>query len=301
MRIVLAVDGSGSSEQARDLIASLPWPAGTSITLLRAWDIPATWLAESAMAGGDWLSNAEAAMQHDAEASLANMATSLEGRGWTIDRRVVRGRAAGAILAAARELDADLIALGSRGHGTIASMLLGSVSAEVAELARCSVLVARAPRVSRLLVATDGSACAGIIPDVLAGWGSFKGLPAIALSVTPVASPAFRLMVGLYTLGSMSLEQEQDETRALYGRHAAAMAEGLSRNGIPAESDTRDGDAAGEIIRAAAEVQADLVVTGSRCLHGLDRWILGSVARNVLLHTGASVLIVRRKGAPPPS
>jgi hypothetical protein len=32
---------------------------------------------------------------------------------------------------------------------------------------------------------------------------------------------------------------------------------------------------------------------GSRGLTGLDRLLLGSVARNVLLHTGASVLIVR--------
>lgn len=46
-------------------------------------------------------------------------------------------------------------------------------------------------------------------------------------------------------------------------------------------------------IALASERQADLVIVGSRCLHGLDRWLLGSVARNVLLHTHASVLIVR--------
>ena len=57
------------------------------------------------------------------------------------------------------------------------------------------------------------------------------------------------------------------------------------------------GDAAHEILTAARERQADLIVTGSRCLHGVDRWLLGSVARNVVLHADASVLIVRPKGS----
>ena len=52
------------------------------------------------------------------------------------------------------------------------------------------------------------------------------------------------------------------------------------------------------IIAAAEANKADLVVTGSRCLHGLDRWLLGSVARNVLLHATASVLILRRRQTP---
>jgi nucleotide-binding universal stress UspA family protein len=76
------------------------------------------------------------------------------------------------------------------------------------------------------------------------------------------------------------------------------MAEALSAIGIPAQPELRSGDAAHEIIAAVEAHEADLVVTGSRCLHGLDRWLLGSVARNVLLHAARSVLIVRRRGMP---
>jgi nucleotide-binding universal stress UspA family protein len=76
------------------------------------------------------------------------------------------------------------------------------------------------------------------------------------------------------------------------------MAGRLSEHGIPAEAEVRLGDAAREIIAAASARQVDLVVTGSRCLHGMDPWLLGSVARNVLLHTHASVLIVRPKATP---
>jgi nucleotide-binding universal stress UspA family protein len=295
VHILVALDGSAAAQQARDLVASLSWPHGTSITLLTAIDIPAAWMTAEATTAIDWLPEAEEAMSRETEASLVGMAAPLDGRGWTIDHRVVRGRPASAVLTAADELEADLIVLGSRGHGAIASMLLGSVSAEVADQADCSVLVARAPRVSSLLVATDGSDSAVLIPEVLAGWGSFGDLPAIALSVTPVDSPAFELMVRLYTLGRMSLEHERDELRERYGQYAAAMAASLSANGIPARADVRSGDAADEIIRAAADAHVDIIVTGSRRLRGLDRWLLGSVARNVAVHAATSVLIVRQQ------
>jgi nucleotide-binding universal stress UspA family protein len=298
VRIILAVDGSPSSEQARDLVAALAWPRGTSITVVTAFDIPTAWMTESAAMAGDWLARIEDETRRAAEASLVDAAAPLDGKGWTVDRRVVRGRAAGAILALAQDVGADLIVLGSRGHGTIASMVLGSVSAEIAEQARCSVLVARGPTVSRLLVATDGSECAGIIPTVIGQWDVFRGMPAIALSVAPVDSPAFGLMVRLYTLGAMSLEAEQQELRDRFRQYAKDTAKELSSHGVTARAESRSGDAADEIIRAAVDADADLIVTGSRCLHGLDRWLLGSVARNVLTHTRSSVLIVRKETVP---
>lgn len=293
MRILLAIDGSRSSIQARDLVASLSIPGGSSVTMLTAYEIPAAWFGDPLAAGGAGLAEAEEAVRRDAESTLAQLAAPFIGRDWSVDRRVVRGRAPGVIVDAAADVAADLIVLGSRGHGPIASMLLGSVSAEVVERASCSVLVARGLGVSRLLVATDGSPSAELIPDVLATWGAFEGLPAVAVSVTPVNSPAFELMVDLYTLGSLSLEPDRQELRERHQGHASAMATRLSENGIPAKAEVRTGDAAREIIAAAAARQVDLVVTGSRYQHGLDRWLLGSVSRNVLLHAGVSVLIVR--------
>jgi nucleotide-binding universal stress UspA family protein len=296
MRILLAVDGSPSSIEARDLVASLPWPEKTSVTVLMAYQLPTGWFGDLAAAG--WLPESERALEAEAEATLDKLAAPLDGHGWMIDRRLLRGRAASAILSLADEVEADLIVLGSRGHGPIGSMLLGSVSAEVADRARCSVLVARGPRVSRLLVATDGSECSLIIPDVIGGWVALSGLPAVSLSVTPVDSPAFEMMVKLYTMGGHPLEPDQRELRKHHEQLAAAMAGRLSAAGIPARAAVRDGDAAHEIIKATAEVDADLVVTGSHGLRGIDRWLLGSVARNVLLHTKASVLIVRRRDEP---
>ena len=51
--------------------------------------------------------------------------------GLTVESAVLRGRPAAAIVDDASRMAADLMVVGSRGHGTIESMLLGSVSAEV--------------------------------------------------------------------------------------------------------------------------------------------------------------------------
>ncbi len=296
MRILVALDGSPSSLTARDLVAGLRWPAKTAVTLMSAVDIPIAWAADGLAPGGDWLADAEAALRQQAQETLTAMREPLEGRGWTIDDRVAEGRAATAILSAARDVDADLIVVGSRGLGPIRSMLLGSVSAEVVGRTDRPVLVARGPRVSRAVVATDGSDGASALVDVLARWGILRGLEAVAISVAPVDSPVFELMVSLYTLGGELFERQRKELLELHRGYAAQLAERLAESGIASVEMVATGDAAQEILTAASGRRADLIVTGSRGLHGVDRWLLGSVARNVVLHAGASVLIVRPKG-----
>jgi nucleotide-binding universal stress UspA family protein len=53
-----------------------------------------------------------------------------------------------------------------------------------------------------------------------------------------------------------------------------------------------EGHAPEQIINAAASLGCGLIVMGSRGMTGLKRILLGSVARAVLLHSTASVLIV---------
>ena len=277
MRLLLALDGSPSSLEGRDLVGGLRWPPGTSITLATAYEIPATWIPRRHRSRKG-LSHVEETVRREIGAFLAAAALPLQDRGWVVDLLAVRGRAATAIVATADEAGADLIVLGSRGRGSIRSMLLGSVSDEVAAEARQSVLVARGAAVSRALVAANGFACTAAIPAALARWSALRGIPAIALSVAPVASHGYELFVKVYTMGSEPLERQREELMTLHQGYADEMATQLSAVGIPAEPMVRGGDAAREIIAAAEEQGADLVVTGSRCLHGVDRWLLGSVA-----------------------
>ncbi|HVM24090.1 MAG TPA: universal stress protein [Candidatus Limnocylindrales bacterium] len=292
MKILLAIDGSACSIVARDLVGSLRWPPATEVVLLGAYDVPIDWTGGvgSTM---DWVGDIEDATREVLEQQLDELAVPLAEAGLATTRLVVKGRTASVIVDVAREQRADLVVTGSRGRGPLRSMLLGSVAAEVAGDAPCPVLVARSPAVSRLLVATDGSPAALAIPDRLAAWGVFAGQPAEAVAVSIPDGPIFETAVSLYTLGDKRLASRRQELRATYERDAEEMAARLTESGMPAVAHLRAGDPAHEILAVAEERGADLIVTGTRGLGGIDRLLLGSVARNVLTHARCSVLVMR--------
>lgn len=69
-----------------------------------------------------------------------------EAEGVEIEQRVVQGSAGGALVEAAR--DADLLVVGSRGHGGFVGLLLGSVSQQCVHHAPCPAVVVRHPETS---------------------------------------------------------------------------------------------------------------------------------------------------------
>lgn len=296
MKILLAIDGSPGATTARDLVVARPLPESTDVHFVAAYQVHADWAPELG-AGMAWIDDAETAMQDTLHETLETMALPFVAAGITPVPHVIRGRPATVICDVARSIGADLVVTGSRGRGVIAATLLGSVAAEVATHASCPVLVARSPSVSRLLVATDGSRSAVHIPDRLAAWGIFRGLPADVVGVSISATPTFELIVGLYTLGDDRLEDKRRDLHQRYATSAESMASQLTAIGIPATAQVRTGDVAHEILGAARDGGADLVITGSRGLGALDRLLLGSVARSVLTHFGGSVLIMREPEA----
>jgi len=57
------------------------------------------------------------------------------------------------------------------------------------------------------------------------------------------------------------------------------------------------GDPAGAICQVAEDEGADLVVVGNRGMHGLKRWVIGSVPQAVLHKSPSSVLVVDTRSA----
>jgi nucleotide-binding universal stress UspA family protein len=290
MRIVMGVDGSDSSLAAVRLVTSTTWPAGTTIRLVGAFELAS---ARTDLAAPPSDRSADDDGQRTLFDSLRRLAEPLRRTGLDTETVVARGRAADVLLAEAEDLSADLIVVGSRGLGTAASVLLGSVSATLVDHAACPVLVARGPRISRILVATDGSQSSEAIPAVVASWDVFRDLP---IDVVCVAPPTRR--GGGATMLSMraGIESQLVDASHEVDRYlvmANEMAARLVAAGWRATSSVRRGEAAAEIETAALDLGADLIITGSRGLSGLQRLLLGSVAHHVLLHSQCSVLVMR--------
>jgi len=62
---------------------------------------------------------------------------------------------------------------------------------------------------------------------------------------------------------------------------------------VPAEAVMRRGEPYREIIRAASELQIDLIILATHGRSGFARMLLGSTAEKVVRHAGCPVLVVR--------
>jgi nucleotide-binding universal stress UspA family protein len=295
MRVLLAIDGSDSAGLALELVANIGWPAGSEILVAEAVE------TEAAVFGGPWPALAvdhadriEDEMRAAAQQTVDDACRHLARPGLSVNTAVLSGRPASAIVDRARGMSADLIVLGSRGHGTIESMLLGSVSAEVVDHAPAPVLVARTPRFGRVVLAWDGSSCASRAATLLRSWPIFARSQVRVVTVADI-EPAW--WTGFPTPGAAEASamylDAAEATRLHYDKMAREMADRLRFAGLAVDAERRDGDAATELISAAAAYNADLIVMGTHGRTGLARLLIGSVARNVLHHASSSVLVVR--------
>jgi len=142
----------------------------------------------------------------------------------------------------------------------------------------------------------EGPACgrAGDAPGDPADWPIFRGLRTTVISVSDVAVPwSAGMAPGLYDQVMESYVESVQEARREVAALVSTSADRLSDAGLLTSVDVRDGDPAATLVKAAAEHGSDLIVMGTRGLTGLSRILLGSVARNVLVHAPCSVLIVR--------
>ncbi len=74
--------------------------------------------------------------------------------------------------------------------------------------------------------------------------------------------------------------------------------EGLRRQGVVVETRVGVGSAADEIIKAADEIDADLIAMSTHGRSGLSRWAFGSVTDRVLRAGSVPILVVRAKEKP---
>jgi nucleotide-binding universal stress UspA family protein len=168
---------------------------------------------------------------------------------------LVHGRPTPSLLATAAQHQADLIAVGSHEHSRAAAIAIGSVASEILHRAPQSVLIAR----------KDDGAFRSIVAGVD---GSRSSLAALGVARDLAGDIDVRLRVIAADRGKPI--------------HLDALVDVRDAEWVQAHPV--------DCLVAAAE-EADLVVIGSRGLHGLAS--LGSVSERVAHRARCSVLVIR--------
>ena len=136
----------------------------------------------------------------------------------------------------------------------------------------------------RILVATDGSHDAGAANRLLHQLPLPAGSEVRLTYVIPGAE---------YEYAEWAIAAQRTHAKRLL-KDASHL--------VPATAEVsaavRWGAAAAEIIEAAREWKADLILLGTHGRTGLEGFLLGSVARNVAHHAGRPVLVARRPQGP---
>jgi nucleotide-binding universal stress UspA family protein len=143
--IVVAVDGSASSRAALDWALAEAALRGSSVRAVHAWEIPGLGTGEAPWAlipPGSYVdvssdaieTAAKEALDHEVDDALARAGSKV-----VVERTIVEGVPADSVIDASS--DAELIVVGTRGHGAVATLVLGSVSHQIARHAPCPVVL----------------------------------------------------------------------------------------------------------------------------------------------------------------
>ncbi len=292
MRILLATDGSTAARAAATVVASTAWPAGSAIRIVSVVPPELVAFASEWTTGlvDDTATRYEAARREE----LLSAARSAMAERGEVGVALLEGRPASAIVNEARAWEADLVVVGSRGHGPWQTMILGSVSAEVVDHAPCPVLVVRGESLEPIIFATDGSDDARRAEALLERWPHSAAAQVTVVTAAQASAPLENgVPIGLTDEVMASWQRDVDEARRECRDIAESSAQRLRHAGYDATGRAVAGDPGPVIVEAARAKGAGLVVIGTRGHGGVTRILLGSVARNVLLHAPCSVLVVR--------
>ncbi len=240
---------------------------------------------------GEWREELAGKLTQDAE--------RLRATGIEVAERLVDGAPPALLAEAARDVGARMIVVSSLGQVAPRQWLVGSVAERTAQSATVPTLVVREPkpllawargkRNLRVLLGYDFS----LSSDAALHWvGQFiQARPCLLTVACVVWLPGETRRFGKG--GEGSVETSASEIRQLVERDLRARClEVLGKREVQFRVASSWGGEQEELLRAATEADADLVVVGTNQRRGLDRFWLGSVSRHILHHTTANVACV---------
>lgn len=293
MKVLIALDATPRCGEIVTELVSRPWAADTSFLVVHVLD-PFPY-AKAPIS----LKRAK----EDATNQLKAASKKLCAGGWTLETKVLIGRARQELSRIAEEWSADLIVVGSNESSALTRLLLGSTARSVLRHAPCSVEIVR-PRPSegqltfgagmRILVATDGSPFSVTALKSLARrpWPEGSEFKVISLPepFMPLGEFPYFDLGEVEQLNESSIRDAKryaDDGAALLTK--AGWKATIAETPLPRDSDAR------EIVNEAERWNARMVVLGSHGRRGFDRFTLGSVSEHVALHAPCSVEVIRER------
>lgn len=292
MKLLLPTDGSDYSEGAARFLAQLALTWDDEVTVLHVIS---------------WVSFADDVESHDASLkqikediapkildSTVNILKPLPAK---VSTESMEGSPDKSIIEVAENSGVDLIVMGARGLKGIKQLIIGSVTRSVAIGSSKPVLVIKpsqfeASTKMKILFATDGSDHANAAGKFLTSMPFHRDSEITVLNVvwSVVSDIPERLSLEI----GDKIKEDVARARSIEFDASEKVLEPavkfLKERFTNVNALTRVGDPAAEILSLAEESKTDIIVVGCRGLKGV-KGMLGSVSRNILMHSKCSLLI----------
>ena len=280
VRILVPLDGSEQAKSALPYAVTMAAPNGTIVLL-------------TVVPSADDLTTERGG---PLQIALNAAAGELRAAGHVIETEVRAGHPAQQIVAAAAEGGATMIVIGSHGRGAIDRLFHGSVADQVARTATRPVMVVRAPRhqpgavgIARLVLPLDGSPVAE------------QSLPVATAIARRLATPLFLVravnimeyMPPALGMGEAIPFEAYDQTETELNQDAHdyldTMATHLREQGFSVTTKVLSGPPAAAITEATKP--GDVIVLCSHERSGVMRWLMGSVAEELVHEDDVPVIL----------
>jgi nucleotide-binding universal stress UspA family protein len=279
-RILLPTDGSKDAVRAAEAASDLAKRCGAELHVVHVWhDVRGF--------AHDFVKRE---LRRQGQEILDEQVKRIKASGGEVTKAYLRrGRTSNEVITLSKEIDADLLVVGSRGLGTVRRILMGSQSEEIVHHAQVPVLVLTGAEdfwpPARIIIGEDFSDDARKAGELAAAIGKLYGAEGLLVYSHPdlpevppgEARSAVQNLTEMRERDKSMLEERASELEEILGRRPEIRISG----GYPANV----------LLEASQEVQPSLVAVGSRGLAGLIRTRLGSVSTKVVTAARAPVLV----------
>lgn len=293
MTLLVPLDGSAYAEQALPFAQLLAGPDGEIrlITVVAPPDYLMSTVegAKSAVSLQRWISD-------EASGHLQNVADRLRASGVaSVTTTTVNGDPGLEILAAATDPAVSMIVMSSAGRGALGRLEFGSVADRVARTATIPVMIVRQAdehppepaKIGRVVVPLDGSERAMRALPVASALAKRLSVPVLLMTASDPGGLMYAYGAPMSVTGYEVIEEA---IRHEMESRIEGPARELEREGLDVSTTIETGPPAIALSRLCDK--NDIIVMTSHGRSGITRWLIGSVAEQLVRKAPVPVVLV---------